>query len=136
MQETTTTNFNNSHIGLLLLRIFIGLRLIYGVADNILSWSKMQEFSTFLSSFGFPLPILSAVVSVYVQFFSGIAILIGFQIRIAAALMVFNFVVALIMVHRHDSVEGMTPALAMLFGSACLFFTGAGRYKISPAPVN
>ena len=94
----------------------------------------MEEFSEFLSSFGFPFPILSAVVSVYVQFFCGFAILIGYQIRIAAALMVVNFVVALVMVHLNDSIEGMTPALAMLFGSACLFFTGAGKYKIIPVP--
>jgi putative oxidoreductase len=130
MKQTKWSTNDHSHIGLLILRIFIGLRLIHGVVDNIVSWTKMEEFAGFLSSFGFPFPILSAVVSVYAQFFAGIAILIGYQIRVAAALMIFNFVVALIMVHRHDSVEGMTPALAMLFGSACLFFTGAGKWKL------
>jgi putative oxidoreductase len=128
MKEMKGNRINSSHTGILVLRIFIGPRLIYGVVDNIVSWTKMEEFSAFLNSFGFPFPILSAVVSVYAQFIAGIAILIGYQIRIAAALMVFNFVVALIMVHRHDSVEAMTPALAMLFGSACLFFTGAGKW--------
>jgi putative oxidoreductase len=130
MKQMKWSTNDHSHIGLLILRIFIGLRLIHGVVDNIVSWTKMEEFAGFLSSFGFPFPILSAVVSVYAQFFAGLAILIGYQIRVAAALMIFNFVVALIMVHRHDSVEGMTPALAMLFGSACLFFTGAGKWKL------
>ena len=58
----------NKHVGILLLRIFIGCRLIYGVIDNIFSWERMIEFSNFLEANNFPSPIISAVTSVYVQF--------------------------------------------------------------------
>src|SRR5690606_13043199 len=117
----------NEHIGLLLLRIFIGLRLVYGVFDNVISWDKMLEFADFLDANEFPVPTISAVTSVYAQLISGLFILIGFKVRPASLIMVVNFLIALFMVHANDTVEGMTPAFAMLFGSACLFFTGAGR---------
>lgn len=124
------TKILNEHIGLLLLRVFIGLRLIYGVTDNVISWEKMLEFSVFLDANGFPVPTISAVISVYAQLICGLFILSGFKIRPASLLMVVNFLIALFMVHTNDTVEGMTPALAMLFGNACLFFTGAGRIKV------
>ncbi len=119
-------------IGILLLRIFIGSRLIYGVIDNIVSWDKMIEFSHFLEKSQFPFPLFNAVLSVYLQFIAGILILIGFKIRPAAFTMVINFLVAIIFVHLwfHDSVEGMTPALAMLFGSLALLFTGGDKISI------
>jgi putative oxidoreductase len=120
---------NNKDVGILLLRLFVGLRLIYGVIDNIVSWKHMKAFEGFLAANGFPFPLVSAVVSVYCQFISGVMIVIGYRIRIASALMIVNFIVAILMVHRHDTVEGMTPALAMLFGCITLLFNGSGKYS-------
>ena len=121
----------NSSLGLFLLRLFIGLRLLYGVVDNILSWGQMNEFSEFLRQFNFPFPIVSALISVYVQFFGSIMILTGFKIRWAALLLTINFLIAILVVHLgKDSVEVMTPALAMLFGCLTLYFTGPGKYAV------
>lgn len=91
-----------------------------------------MEFAEFLESFGFPVPVASAVVSVYVQLLGGIAILLGFKIRVASILIVINFLVALVMVHfpAGDTFELMTPPLAMLFGAATFVFSGAGAISI------
>lgn len=123
---------SNWSIGILLLRFFIGARLIYGVIDNIMSWQQMEEFAAFLSANGFPFPLVSAISSVAVQFIGGVCVLLGFKIKWASVLLTFNFIVAIVFFHLRvsDSVEGMTPALAMLFGSLTLFFTGAGRYAV------
>lgn len=67
----------NKDIGVLLLRLFIGVRLIYGVQDNIFNWDKMLEFEGFLSSYKFRLPLVSAIVSVYTQAIAGVMILVG-----------------------------------------------------------
>jgi len=122
----------NKQIGILLLRIFIGCRLFYGVIDNILSWERMIEFSNFLDANNFPFPIISAVTSVYAQFFGAIFILAGFKLRFASFLLSINFIVALIFVHfqANDTIEGMTPALAMLFGCLTLLFTGADKISL------
>ena len=118
--------------GILVLRLFIGSRLLYGVIDNIISWEKMVEFSVFLQNFNFPLPITSALVSVSFQFLAAISILLGLQIRFFAMVMVVNFLIAILFVHLplEESVEGMTPALAMLFSCLTFFFTGARKFSL------
>jgi putative oxidoreductase len=123
----------NKDIGLLLLRLFIGIRLVYGVADNVWNWQHMVAFEDFLRTHRFPLPLLSAIVSVYAQLACGLMILFGFYIRLAALIMIINFMVALLMVHRQDSFEAMTPALALLFANVLFLFYGAGKFSLSPA---
>lgn len=122
----------NIDFGILILRMFIGFRLLYGVIDNLLSWHKMIEFSVFLESFNFPFPVVSAVASVYLQFFAAISLLVGFKMRVFAGILIINFVIALLFVHLRvkDSIEVMTPALAILFSSMTLIFTGAGKYSL------
>lgn len=117
-------------VGLLALRLFVGLRLIYGVIDNVISWGRMEEFSRFLLANKFPFPMTSAILSVYVQFAGGLMILVGYGIRMASFLLVINFFVAVVMVHRHDTVEGMTPALAMFSGCITFLFCGAGKFAL------
>ena len=120
----------NSSWGIFLLRLFIGLRLIYGVLDNVTSWDHMVKFGEFLKNFHFPFPMVCAVTSVYLQLLAGIMIVLGLWIRYASLLIIVNFAIALFMVHRHDSVEGMTPALAILFSCILFLFQGAGRISI------
>ncbi|MEQ9426091.1 MAG: DoxX family protein [Cyclobacteriaceae bacterium] len=123
---------SKKYVGILLLRIFIGSRLLYGVLDNVLSWERMLEFSGFLEFNGFIFPMANAVISVYAQFFCALLVLIGYQTRIASFVLIVNFSVALIFVHLRagDSVEGMTGALAMLFGGLTLLFTGADKISL------
>jgi putative oxidoreductase len=120
----------NSAWGIFLLRLFMGLRLIYGVIDNVTRWETMLDFRDFLQQSGFPFPLVCAIVSVYAQLFAGIAILFGWMTRWAAILMIINFLMALIMVHRNDPVEGMTPPLAILFCCILLLFQGPGKISI------
>lgn len=120
---------SNKYVGILLLRIFIAGRLLYGVLDNIFSWERMLEFSKFLESNNFPIPLCSAIASVYVQFFGALFILVGFKIRFASFILAINFIIALFFVHirANDTIEGMTPAMAMLFGCLTFLFTGADK---------
>jgi len=116
--------------GIFILRLFIGIRLVYGVQDNVRSWQHMIQFKGFLQQFHFPFPIICAVVSVYVQLIAGIMIILGWRIRYAAILVIINFLIALLMVHRNDSPEAMTAPLAILFSAVLFLFQGAGRISI------
>jgi putative oxidoreductase len=120
----------NRSLGIFILRLFVGFRLIYGVIDNILSWDRMLEFEGFLTKVGFSFPLVCAVVSVYAQFIAGVLYIIGWKIRYAALIMIFNFSVAWVMVDRFGSIEQMTPALSMLFCSVLFLFVGAGRIAV------
>lgn len=114
----------------LFIRLFVGWHLIYGVQDNILSWERMLEFRDFLAQFKFPVPLVSAVVSVYAQFICAVLYLLGLFTRPAAVVMIFNFVVALLMVHLGDPYPPAALAFAMLSGSLFLLFYGPGKASV------
>jgi putative oxidoreductase len=73
---------------------------------------------------------------VYAQLIAGIMILLGWQIRIAAVLMIINFAVALIMVHRNQTIDDMTVPLAIFFCAVLFLFEGPGRISIDEKFVN
>ncbi len=109
------------------IRLLLGGHLVYGVQDNVLSYAQMLEFRDFLLQYGFPVPLLSAHVSVYVQLVSGICYLLGLCTRAAAGLMIVNFLVALLMVHAGGPYVAAFPALVMLAGAVFLLLNGPGR---------
>lgn len=116
--------------GLLVLRLTFAVQLIWGTQDNIFSWEKMLEFRDFLEARGVAFPLIAAHVSVYAQFLCGILWIIGWQTRVAAAIMVINFIAALIIVHIGLPYEQNFPAINLLAVSICLCFTGAGRLSV------
>ena len=119
-------------IALLVIRLAFGGRIIYGVTDNVFSWEHMLAFEAFLQANGFPLPLVSAIASVYLQFLAGIAWVIGYKVRWAAALMAGNFLVALVGVHilHGDAYLNMAPAIHLLVISGLLWAFGAGHYSL------
>ena len=116
--------------GAFFIRFLLAFHLIKGVLDNIVSWDQMLEFKHFLGQAGFPVPLVCAVVSVYLQFICGILIGIGYKVRWAALVMVVNFVIAILMVHLKTPYEATFPTFVMLFGSLFLLFNGAGKPAI------
>ncbi|ELR70485.1 hypothetical protein C900_03644 [Fulvivirga imtechensis AK7] len=131
--STTMHKLNKfSDHALLIIRLAFGARLIYGTQDNIFSWDRMLEFSTFLEGHHFPFPLVSAVVSVVAQFACGIMYILGFYTRIAALIMVGNFMVALIFVHWGDAYLNLAPALHLLVVSLFLLTYGPGKLAVTP----
>lgn len=119
-----------SELGTLLLRLFLGITLVYGTADNVFDRARMIEFRDFLAQNGFPWPLASAYLSAYAQFVCGLLIAVGLWTRQAALAMVINFIVALLMVHVTLPFSANISPLAMLFCSIFFLFHGAGRLSI------
>lgn len=119
-----------SDLGLLLLRLVFGGHLMVMTQDNVFSWARMQEFAGFLGQFGFPYPLVCAVLSVIGQFGGGLALVLGLFTRFAGLVVAFNFVVAVWMVDSGQPYPGAFPALALVAAGLCLMFTGAGRYSL------
>lgn len=116
--------------GPLVLRLMLGAHLIHGTQDNLLSWARMLEFRHFLAGHGFPVPLVSAVVSVLAQFAAGACYIVGWQVRWAAVVMLVNFAIALLGVHLGHPYNAWFPAWVMWTGSLALFFTGSGALSI------
>ncbi|HUQ11693.1 MAG TPA: DoxX family protein [Steroidobacteraceae bacterium] len=115
---------------LLLLRLFVGLFLIWGVWDNITEASRMQEFVEFLRKHGFPSPRLLAPVSVYLQLVIGVAFILGLFTRWAGILCVINFAVAIAMVDRYGGMRGIFPSGCLIAIGLYLATHGAGRFSL------
>src|SRR5689334_290368 len=99
-----------SDFALLLMRLFVGLFLIFGVWDNITDTARMQEFVAFLGKHGFPAPKVLAPVSVYLQFVIGLGFVLGLFTRWAGILCVIHFAIAIWMVDRHLGMRGTFPS--------------------------
>ena len=71
-----------SDFTLLLMRMFVGLFLVWGVWDNVTSREQMAEFARFLANHGFPSATLLAPVAVYLQLAIGIAFVLGLEVQV------------------------------------------------------
>ena len=114
----------------LLLRLFVAFVLIYGTYDNVFSQARMLEFRDFLAANRFPRPTASAYISAYAQFVTGLLLLVGLFVRPAAAIVVVNFVVALVMVHRDTPFNANIAPLAMLVGGLFFVLYGAPNHSL------
>jgi putative oxidoreductase len=115
---------------LLLLRLLVGSFLVWGVADNILSAERMDEFVRFLTQFGFPLPDFMARLSVWAQLLCGLSFILGLGVRWTGILCLINFIVAIVMVDQHQGIRAMFPSACLVAIGLLLLARGAGRYSL------
>lgn len=114
---------------LLIVRVFVGLFLVWGVWDNLTDSARMAEFASFLAKYGFPQPKLMAPVSVYLQLLIGIAFVLGLFTRWAGIFCAVHFIVAIVMVDRFGVPGAAELAHRMgnprdIFPSGCLVVIG------------
>lgn len=119
-----------SDIGLLALRAFVGVFLVWGVLDNIVSAERMEEFVRFVSANGFPWPRAMAPLSVYAQLVCGALLITGLLTRLAGIVMCGHFIIAVIMVHGDQDFRAQWPALILVFVSAYFAMRGGGRWAV------
>lgn len=117
-------------LAFLLLRLLTGAFLVHGVWDNIASQDRMQEFVGFLRAHQFAYPELMAPLSVWAQFFCGLAFVFGALTRWAGVICAVNFAVACVMVHWQQDLRGWWPAAVLVAIGLVLATHGAGRYSV------
>jgi putative oxidoreductase len=120
-------------VALLILRVFVGLFLIWGVWDNITDSARMQEFVAFLAKHEFPSPKFLAPVAVYLQLAIGLAFVLGLFTRWAGIFCVIVFVVAIVMVDRFGGMRGIFPSGCLVAIGLYLATYGAGRFSVDAA---
>jgi len=115
--------------------LLMGLFVIFG-------WYKLTGFSgtvAYMASQELPLPSAAAVIAVVMEFFAGIAIMIGFYTRpIALLAAIYTLAAALIGHHywtvlgdaRMESMINFYKNVSIIGGLLLLSVTGAGRYSV------
>lgn len=128
----------NSDVLILLARLLLmSLFLVTG-------WQKLTNFSgtvTYMSSIGAPAPTLSTIISIIMEFFVGIALIIGvFTRQLALLYVVFVLATALVGHHywtlegaaRHENQINFFKNMSIMGGLLLLAITGPGRFAIMP----
>lgn len=116
---------------ILIARIFLSILFI------LAGWGKLtglEGTAQFFGSIGLPMPMVTAVLVGLIEFVGGLAILIGFQARIAAIIVALFTIGATLIAHM-DFSQGMNALmaqknLAIAGGLLLLALTGAGAYSV------
>lgn len=130
----TLKEIKNKEIGLLILRVNIGLLILFhGIANMNSNYSFIKSL---LSGLGIPEFISYAVF--IGEIIAPILIIVGFRARLASLILAFNMLIAILIAHTSDLFSinqygGWTIELQALylFGSTAVIFLGAGKYALS-----
>jgi putative oxidoreductase len=129
------------------LRIVLGISFMVHGAPKVFSAEGNQQFQGMLQSLGVPLPALMSWVVGVVEFFGGIALILGLATSIVTALLSIDMIVAMLLVHAPHGfsflqVKEMTPqgpvlgmpgievTLLFLSGLLALFIGGPGPVSV------
>jgi putative oxidoreductase len=120
----------------------LAARILLALLFLIFGWKKLTGFSGtvgYMSMVGAPVPELSAIIAVIMEFFVGISILLGVATRpLAILLMLYTLATALIG-HHYWTLTGMAQYEAMINfyknisimgGLLLLCVTGAGKHSV------
>lgn len=125
-------------MGLLLVRLFLGLGLAAHGYAKFSSESGIAGFAGFLKSLGVPSPEIMAYVSAGTELIGGVLVAIGLFTRPAAAIVAFNMFVAAFTAHKGsyfitNNPPGMEYALNLGVVFLALALTGSGRFAVDRA---
>ncbi|MFK4824287.1 DoxX family protein [Paenochrobactrum sp. BZR 588] len=129
--QSETANSNLNSLAVLIGRIFISILFI------LAGWGKLTAITGtagYFGSLGLPMPTVTAVLVGLIEFLGGLAILVGFQTRIAA-IIVALFTIGTILVAHMDFSNGLNVMmaqknLAIAGGLLALAAYGAGSYSV------
>jgi putative oxidoreductase len=123
--------------GALALRIPVGVIFAAHGAQKLFGWFGgygLEGTGQFFGSIGLNPGYLMALLAGLVEFFGGLALVLGVLVRPAAAALAFAMLIAVFAVHWSKgffaSNGGYEYALALLAASVALLLTGAGRFSV------
>jgi putative oxidoreductase len=114
------------------------LRIVVGVVFAMHGWQKIHVFhlagvTGMLSHLGIPMPTVSAVILITVEFLGGILLITGLATRGPAVLLAVDMIVAIITVHmKHGffvQTGGYEFPLTLLAALICLAISGGGSFS-------
>jgi putative oxidoreductase len=120
-------------IGLLFLRLGIGTTMVFHglpkLQGGLATWEKLGHAMGNLGVHFFPA--FWGFSSATVETLGGVLILLGFCFRPVTMLLVFNFIVATILLYKANSTfENWSHPAELLIIFFSLIFIGAGKYSI------
>lgn len=123
------------------MRLAFGMVFVVAGAGKLFAWGPkatgIEGFAGFLASLGVPMPELFAWIVAFVEFFGGLAILLGLFTRYAAALVAVDMAAATWLVHVPNGFVatqgGFEFTLVLMLVSIALMLSGPGALSLEYA---
>jgi len=118
--------------GIALIRIMVGIVFVMHGGQKLFIYGVSGVASS-MEQMGMPLPMVSAVLASFAEFFGGAFMLLGLFTRIAAIPLAFVMFVAVTTVHISQGFflpGGFEYALTLLITNIGLILTGAGELSL------
>lgn len=115
-------------LGLLLLRIWVGLSLAFGHGLG-----KLANFAQRSAHFADPLGVgstFSLSLSIFAEFFCSLALVLGLCTRYVTIPLIINMLVAALVIHGGDPFGRKELALMYLVPFITLLIAGPGKYSL------
>lgn len=116
-------------LGLAALRIAVGTIFIRHGAQKLFTFGFAGVTDAF-TQMGVPLPGITGPLIALLEFFGGIALVLGFLTRPLALAFAFDMLGAILLVQLKNGFGRYELEFLLLVSSVALFLTGAGRFSV------
>ncbi len=119
---------NSRAWGITILRVVVGVVFLMHGGQKLFVFG-FHNVGAFMAQRGIPMPMVAGVVVTLVEFFGGLALAFGLVTRIAAALIAFEMLVAVLAVHLRGGFflpAGYEYPLTLLAANLALMSSGPG----------
>lgn len=129
LKSTKLSEFANTDLSLLILRVFPAFFMLYGHG-----WGKLMNVFSGNFQFADPIglgPTVSLILAAFAEGICSLLVMAGFFTRGAALILVINMSVAFLFVHLFNDPFGrMEMALLYLVIFLSIFLMGPGKYSL------
>jgi putative oxidoreductase len=127
----------STDLGLLLLRLMLGIVFVYHGAQKLFGWFGgygLEGTSQWMGSIGIPMPLVSTTLAALSEFGGGLVLITGLFFRPMMIPLFFTMLVAAFVGHAGKGFSaqagGNEYALTLAVAVLALFFTGPGRLAL------